>query len=418
MRRRLILGAVLAATAVLGIGPALASTAQSTVVSANPVDNTPNVMQGTVYAIAVVGGATVVVGGDFTTVQNAAGTTTYNRTNIFTYSLATGAVTTFTARLDGTVNALAAGPNNTVYVGGAFHTVNGVAQRGITQLNLATGARVPAFNASIGDGEVRTIEAHNGKMYIGGNFASVDKTARVALARVNYITGALDPTFNLKLTSPSAGRTKVEDTALSPDGNTLIAIGAIQHAGGLNRAQVVAINVGGATATVANWYTNFYNVDCYAVFDTYVREVDYSPNGDYFVVVTTGRLVGSNLPCDTAARFNTAGTGLHNPVWVNYTGGNSLFSVAVTGSAVYVGGHEQWLDNPKGNKKAGPGAVSREGIGAIDPTTGKAMAWNPTRTRGVGVEALVATPTGLLVGSDTTELGHEYHARLGMFPLS
>ena len=169
---------------------------------------------------------------------------------------------------------------------------------------------------------------------------------------------------------------------------------------------------------MSGWYTNFYNVNCYSAFDTYVREVDFSPKGDYFVIVTTGRLTGNNLPCDTAARFNTAGTGAHNPVWVNATGGNSLFSVAVTGSAVYVGGHEQWLDNPKGNKTAGPGAVSRPGIGAIDPTTGKALAWNPTRDRGVGVEALVAMPTGLLVGSDTTQLGHAYHARLGMFPLN
>jgi len=86
--------------------------------------------------------------------------------------------------------------------------------------------------------------------------------------------------------------------------------------------------------------------------------------------------------------------------------------------AVYVGGHEQWLDNPKGNKDAGPGAVSRPGIGAIDPTTGKALAWNPTRTRGVGVQALVAVPNGLLVGSDTEQLGHEHHGRLGMFPLN
>jgi hypothetical protein len=30
----------------------------------------------------------------------------------------------------------------------------------------------------------------------------------------------------------------------------------------------------------------------------------------------------------------------------------------------------------------------------------------------------VATPSGLLVGSDTDMLGKEYHGRLGMFPLN
>jgi hypothetical protein len=61
--------------------------------------------------------------------------------------------------------------------------------------------------------------------------------------------------------------------------------------------------------------------------------------------------------------------------------------------------------------------VSRPGIAALNPRTGKALPWNPTKGRGVGTRALVATGTGLIVGSDTTQLGREYHARIGMFPL-
>jgi hypothetical protein len=48
--------------------------------------------------------------------------------------------------------------------------------------------------------------------------------------------------------------------------------------------------------------------------------------------------------------------------------------------------------------------------------TGRALAWNPTRTRGIGARALVSSPAGLLVGSDTDQLGREYHGRIGMFP--
>ncbi|WP_449063368.1 hypothetical protein [Planomonospora algeriensis] len=102
---------------------------------------------------------------------------------------------------------------------------------------------------------------------------------------------------------------------------------------------------------------------------------------------------------------------------MNHTGGDTLYSVAVTGAAVYVGGHQRWLDNPHGRDSAGPGAVARTGIGAIHPVTGKALRWNPTRTRGIGVKAFLAHRGGLLVGSDTTRLGREYHARIGMFPL-
>ncbi|HEY2793955.1 MAG TPA: PKD domain containing protein [Micromonosporaceae bacterium] len=418
MRRRIILGVALAATAVLGTIPALAATSQPSVVSATPVSYTPNVMDGTVYAITVVGN-TVVVGGDFTTVENSARTTTYKKSYLFTYNYTTGAVNTgFTAALDGPVLALTPGPDSTIYVGGEFKKVGSIHQRGITRLAVATGTRIKGFDAIIGDGEVRAVKySAGGRLYIGGNFATVDGTSRPALALVGGTSGKVDTKFNLSLTSPTAGRTKIEDMSLSPDGKTLVAVGAIQHAQSLSRAQVVVVNTTTTTAKVANWYTNFYNVNCYGAFETYMRGVDFSPKGDYFVVVTTGRLTGNGRPCDTASRFNVAGTGLHNPVWSNYTGGNTLLSVAVTGTAVYVGGHQQWLDNPQGNKSAGPGAVSRPGIGAIDPTSGKALSWNPTASRGVGIEALFATSNGLLVGDDTTELGKQYHARLGMFPL-
>jgi hypothetical protein len=205
--------------------------------------------------------------------------------------------------------------------------------------------------------------------------------------------------------------------SLSPDGRRLVVVGAITHAFGAVRHQLVMLDVGGKNAALSSWYTDAYAPACDPDLDTYLRGVDFSPDGSYFVAVTTGAMWGPTTTCDSAARFESAGAGRHNPTWVNHTGGNTLFAVSVTGSAVYVGGHQLWLDNPQGQKSAGPGAVSRPGIGAINPRTGKALPWNPTRSRGVGVRALVATSRGLYVGSDTDQLGHEYHGRLGFFPL-
>ena len=94
-----------------------------------------------------------------------------------------------------------------------------------------------------------------------------------------------------------------------------------------------------------------------------------------------------------------------------------LYSTVVTGAAVYVQGHQRWLDNPFGRNDAGLGAVERKGIGAIDPTTGMALPWNPGKTRGVGGKDLLATRTGLWVGSDGAEFNGEFHARIAFCPL-
>jgi hypothetical protein len=105
------------------------------------------------------------------------------------------------------------------------------------------------------------------------------------------------------------------------------------------------------------------------------------------------------------------------PTWINYTGGDTLYSVAATGAAVYVQGHNRWLDNPYGRDFAGPGAKVRLGIGAIDSDTGKALAWNPSKPALQGGHDLLATADGLWVMSDSTKFDHMYHRGIAFAPL-
>jgi hypothetical protein len=419
MRRRLLAAAIVAGVAVATAGalPAAADIEQPTVVSANPVDFTPNVLDGTVWSMTVVGD-TVVVGGAFSKVSDSSRRQIYARKNIFAFNLNTGAVSSFAPDVDGAVYSLAAGADDTVYLGGAFKAVNGASSRGIARVGL-DGERVSSFNAKINWGDVRALATRGSYLYAGGTFSAINGVARVALARLSATSGAVDSGFDAKLSAPGLSRTRVEHFDISPDGTKLVAIGALLKASGYDRTQIAMFDISGPTAALTSWYTDAYKPQCMKGFDTYLRQVKFSPDGSYFVVAATGRASAPDRLCDSAARFETAGGGRHNPTWVQRTGGDSLYAVAVTGAAVYLGGHQRYFDNPDGTdaKGPGPGAVSRPGIGAVSPTTGRALSWNPTRTRGVGVRVFVATPHGLLVGSDTDQLGHEYHGRVGMFPV-
>lgn len=411
--RRLILA--LTAVLVAFAGPASAGLRpESGRVHEDPEDWTPHVLDGDVRAITVVGD-TVVVGGDFTTVTDASGVDFYERWYLFAFSLSSGEMLPFEPYLDGPVMSLEPGPDSTVYVGGRFETVGDRSQRGITQLDLTTGAPVEAFTAGLDWGDVRGIAKVGSRLFIGGTFAQVNGTPRLGLAAVDPVTGAVDA-FDPQLSAPEIGRVKVEDLAVSPAGDRLIAIGAMTQAGSEYRIQAAMFDISGNRPRLADWWTDSYNSACRAGFDTYLRAVDFSPDGEYLVIVTTGRLNSAKKLCDTAARFETYGAGEQHPTWVNHTGGDSLYAVEITDSEIYVGGHQRWMDNPHGHESAGPGAVSREGLASIDPDSGQATDWNPTRSRGVGVRAFAWTPQGLLVGSDTDELAREYHGRLGLFP--
>jgi PKD repeat protein len=430
---RLLLVALAAALGLPLAGPAVAAgTPQHQVVGAVPGTNSPHVIDGRVFAITQVGD-TVLAGGSFTQVQPVNRSATYDLPYVVAFDAATGAVNTaFAPQLDGTVETLLPGPTpGTVYVGGAFNTIAGVKAKGLVLLDVADGSRVAGFRSVPMNGVVQAVRRVGDRLFVGGTFTLIGGQARGGIASMSATTGVVDSFVTSTVqTNHSWTPTNGWDRAavgvfkldVSPDGSRMVAIGNFKTVDGLTRDQVVMWDLTGPAAVVRpDWRARGYEPLCSRSYDSYVRDVDFAPDGSYFVVATTGAPVSGTL-CDTAARFETADSGDDvRPTWVAFTGGDTLLSVAVTGPAVYVGGHQRWMNNPDGRDRAGGGAVPRPGIAALDPVNGMPLTWNPGRNpRGAGAYALYASATGLWVGSDTEWIGDFDHKRdrIAFFPLA
>jgi hypothetical protein len=395
-------------------------------VSQNPVNGvTPDVLDGQVRSMDTVGN-TMIVGGTFTQVQLNGGPI-LTRNFIFAFDISTGAIsTTFVPQFDRKVETVeSAGDGQNVFVGGYFMNVNGAVQKRVTKLNVATGARVAAFATNITSGQrVMDMAVSGSRLYLAGQFAQINGTQRQRLAAVNVNTGALDPNVSFAIAGKqNGGNVRIQRFDVSPNGQTLVAIGNFTSVDGQSRPQIAKFNVGASPATLNSWATTAFAPQCAAKFDSYMRDVDISPDGTYFVVGTTGAFFGgpgAGVYCDSITRWEMGASGSGQaPTWREYTGGDTTWSVLSTGSVVYVGGHMRWMNNPFASDAPGDGSVVRQGIAALDPLNGLPFSWNPRRDpRREGVFKFLATPTNLYFGSDSCCVGGERHERLASFPVA
>jgi hypothetical protein len=382
-------------------GAARAQTEQDAVVSANPADWTPklpnDVHSTATYAFAQVGD-TMYAGGQFSSANG------LPRHNILAFNATTGVMTTFAPNVSGVVWGLAESPDGELYVGGTFSSINGVPRRGIAKIDLLTGAVDPTFVSPLND-SVYDVRYACGRLFVSGTFSK-------RLEVLDPVTGRDTGYLNLGISGSvgsNAGPTEVYRFAVDPTCTRLAGIGNFTTVSSQTRYRAFVVDLGDTSGSLDPWFYKPLTKSCASDVVDYLRGVDFSPDGTWFVIDGVGYVSKSGdlgqTVCDAAARFETSIPNPSRPTWINYTGGDSLHSVAITGAAVYVGGHQRWLDNPHGTDSAGPGAVSRPGIGAIDPATGKALTWDPRRTRGIGAKVLYATPAGLWVGSDTRDGG-------------
>ena len=440
-RNGAFLGALrlLAVVIIAAPSPAAAAMEQPNVVIKNPVDYTPElvatdaVLKPHVDAIAQVG-PTIFAGGLFERVAAAGDSQSYAHKNFVVFNAETGAIRTdINLSFDGQIWAIEA-YGDSIFIGGQFTSVNGIARNRLVKINATTGEVDLAFDAKFTGGIIYDLQMWGGPngstpmLVVGGTLGK-------KLIALNPATGANTRYFDLGITDPipnAWGGVAIYSFAINPAGTKLVATGNFRKVSGQDRTRLFIANLTGPVATLDAWYYPGFAKACSSTHPrriAYLQGVDFSPDGSYFVVTATGQIPldrpadiwpdGSatyHTVCDAAGRFDLADD--QRPVWINYTGGDSVWEASATGAAVYVQGHFQWLDNPHGwNSQDGGGAAKRLGIGAIHPVTGKALAWNPPKPAAIGGKAFLATSSGLWVGSDSLKFNGEPHRGIAFVPL-
>lgn len=202
-------------------------------------------LNGPAYAGAIRGGI-LYLGGAFTTVDGSS----FPRMAAINLPL-NQPIATWAPQLNGVVRTLALSANGgMLYVGGDFTQIGALARGRLAALSVVNGGVLSTWNASgeaDTNGTVRAmvLSSDGRTLYIGGDFTQVGGVARNRLASLNAATGAVLP-WNPNANGP------VRALALSADGATLFAGGDFSIIGGQPRQGLAALQAVNGKATTWN----------------------------------------------------------------------------------------------------------------------------------------------------------------------
>jgi PKD repeat protein len=408
-----------------------------------PRKNTPLISTGEIWDIEVVPQLNrVFIAGSFTSLHNTTGNTAVvNQASLASYNLTTGLIdTSFRPTFGGGgVSAVEASPDGTkLFVSGSFNTVGGVAAQKVASLNLTTGAPVPGFSFNkTTNGQVSALAVSNSTVYAGGKFTRINGQLFTGLVAVNASTGAIDPAFDNQISGGIGvnGALTVQQLKLTHDNKLLLVVHTGRKIDGQDRLGMGLIDT--STKQLLPWRSHLWDDNIARVGGvTRIYAADISPDDSYFVV-TAGS--GGDAPpiSDVAVAFPLTAASLNDsdvqPLWVARCF-DSVYSVAITEKAVYIGGHFSWNESPTANQPwpgldnvgygtgqglsgygLGDQVVRRDQLGALDPATGTALEWDPGANSFEGNKAMEATPRGLIVGGDGMIKGGVKTGRVAFF---
>jgi len=308
---------------------------------------------------------------------------------------------------------------STIYVGGAFTTVDGQPRNHIAAFSTSTGALLPwAPNVSAA---VNAIAAVGNVVYIGGSFAKVNKTAvGPDLAALSASTGAIVPWGSG--TGPSTDNT-VDAMAVTPDGSQVViggyfdqVDGLTQSADGTTRYNKAAI-IGGVTSATPGALEPMPADNVAVPLGTSKAPVNGCSSDVKSAVISNGVVYlgdeGTGGGCfDGVWAANLSNGSL---VWVNRCLGATQI-LAVIGNYVYKGSHahncqENNTNGPVSNDPANfPQVATNQArhLLSLNTSNGFLGPWYPFSNAGtnLGPRAMATDGSQLYVGGDFTTMNH------------
>ena len=355
--------------------PAMAATTLQSVVDHTYQTN------GRVDAILATGD-TIYLGGKFTSVRPygaPSGTGEVPRAHLAAINRATGALLPWSPTADKEVLALASSlDGKTIYVGGTFARIDGVARRRLAAVDALSGA-IKGW-APQADKQVNTIAVTGTLIYFGGTFDTVNGQPRTRLAAADY-NAVLNASWQ-----PRADN-RVRTIRPAPDGKSIFVGGDFRSING-DTAQKTLARLSPATGAPMAWRSH----PGYPIHSLAFATTTLFAGGDG----SGGHIGAYNI--NNGARL-----------WTVQTDGG-VQAVTIMNGVLYAGGH---YDNVCAGVFTGPTTgfhcpttqAVRHKLLAIDAVTGALDPWNPGANSPLGIFALDNAAGTLMVGGDFTKIG-------------
>ena len=302
--------------------------------------DTPWGTNGTVTAIAR-SGRTIYVGGTFTIVGPSTGSG-------MAVSGTSGEPVGPSPRIAGTIYAVAPDGAGGWYVGGSIVGITGRPCGNLA--HVMSDGRVTAWSPSL-DGPVLALSCSGRVLYVGGNFHSVDGRTRGMAAAFDVQSG--------RLTRWDPQADGLVRAILAYRGSVFIG-GDFVRIGGVGRSHLAKVS--GDSGQVEPWVSDA--DDAVAAF---AAANDTLYLGGYFTSLQgrSRQLIGAVNTC-TGALLGFDPAGVPEPPLGASRELSRVTALAVSGGALYVGGHF-----------IGMGGQARIGLAEVDRATGSATTWAP-----------------------------------------